>query len=95
MSNLLHIYSQEQWHDNAYIVGDEAGLLELRAAIDEALARGESQRTAYVNDGEGYHIKVIKANEAAMECLAVPYTDKLAVERQPHRVWPHSLRSTI
>jgi hypothetical protein len=59
MENILHIYSQVDWHDEAYIVGNPAGLKALRDAIDEALSDRVGTADAYVNDGEGFRTIII------------------------------------
>ena len=34
---VLHIFMQASWHTEAHIIGNRAGLLELRKVIDAAL----------------------------------------------------------
>lgn len=81
MMNVLHVYGQEQWHDDAYIVGDAASLQALRDAIDRALASGRDKCTSFVNDGEGFDVVVIKADPAVLDRLMVPYNDEIAEEK--------------
>ncbi|WP_226528561.1 hypothetical protein [Metabacillus niabensis] len=52
-TNVLHIYAQDAWHQEAYIVGNKEGLLELRNAIDEALKSKEAVAHVFPTDGEG------------------------------------------
>lgn len=59
---ILNIYGQEAWHTEARIVGNEEGLLELRATIDRAIAEGKAissdHDTLFASDGEGYEVIV-------------------------------------
>lgn len=82
---LLHIYGQANWHDDAFIVGNEQGLLRLRAAIDRALANGTSAASAFPRDGEGYSTFVMKMSDKQMEQLTMPYCT-LRSERGLHPV---------
>ena len=94
--NLLHIYGQEQWHGNAYIIGNKGGLLELKKAIEQALSdnKGEigDDKPVYANDGEGYQTKVMMNNTGWLESfwgrLAVPYTAEVASDKREDAVWP-------
>ena len=88
----LHIYGQNQWHYDAYIVGDEQSLLALRQDIDEALASGMGLGKAFVNDGEGFTFVTLKV-ETGWEKMAVPYTNEeaTAAERRADAVWPETL----
>jgi len=100
--NLLHIYAQEQWHGEAYIVGNKGGLLELKKAIEQALSNGSGQTVdeygvpIYVNDGEGYKVKVTMNNTGWLEPfwvkLAVPYTEEVASEKRKDAVWPWEIK---
>ncbi len=82
---LLHIYGQEAFHDEVYIVGNKEALTDLRNAIDMVLAECLSCRTGVsVNDGEGYDVIVVKddndwKNESWIK-RAVPYTADYARE---------------
>ncbi len=59
---ILNIYGQEAWHTEARIVGNAAGLLELRATIDRAIKDGKAISSGdlplYASDGEGYTVIV-------------------------------------
>jgi len=98
--NLLHIYAQEQWHGEAYIVGNRDGLIELKKAIIQALNSGKGETgedvPIYVNDGEGYKVKVTMNNTGWLEPfwvkLAVPYTEKIASEKRKDAVWPWKIK---
>jgi len=87
--NTLHIYSPMIWHDDAFIVGDTASLLELRAAIDMAFATGCGTFLATVSDGEGFDMFVVREDdEAVLNDLQFPYTDEIACGGRDTRKWP-------
>jgi len=54
----LHIRSQSTYHFEANIRGTRAGLLALRDAIDQALAKQVGTAPVFASDGEGYHVSV-------------------------------------
>lgn len=92
MDNCLHIYSQSEWHREAYIVGTTAALQQLRAAIDKALTEGGGTATSYVNDGEGFDTAVVRVdNDAEFAKLAVPYTNEIA-KAQPNDKGPWDMK---
>lgn len=80
-AEVLHIYAQEMWHDDAYLSGGRQALLQLRAAIDQALATGAAMCDLTTSDGEGYTVHVVAMTDADAERQVVPYTDDCA--RQP------------
>ena len=95
MIRLLHIYGQECPHSDAYLVGNKAGLLELKKAIEQALDDGKGETihkdgSIYANDGEGYQVKVIMNDdlEPFWLKLALPYSSDLASEKRDNAVWP-------
>ena len=55
----LHVYGQFTYHSEATIKGTRAGLISLRAAIDEALASGRGEARLIASDGEGYRAEII------------------------------------
>lgn len=58
--NILHVYGQEIFHDNVYIVGNKSELERLRNIIDMAIADDyESIDGFYASDGEGYGISIL------------------------------------
>lgn len=82
---LVHLYAQEIWNDDAYIIGTEDGLKKLRDAIDEALKDGHMQQVdLYTADGSEYTANIVLNNEnptsKAWKKLKLPYTDELAQE---------------
>ena len=95
--NLLHIYAQEAWHDDAFIVGNRLGLEALRDAISEVLlGKGRAKTDAYVTDGEGYEIKILCEDlewEDFQNNLSLPYTDELAKDARPNREPPWKIWS--
>lgn len=78
MENELHAYSQDSWHDDLVVAGDEEGLKALRNAIDEALQEGHGQSGVFVNDGEGYRALVLRKDN--LDDLPVPYDAEYAEE---------------
>ncbi len=70
----LHIYGQGAWHDDTIIAGTEESLLDLKAAIDNALYSGATQVDFFCNDGEGYSLRVVKVSNENVDNLPVPYT---------------------
>lgn len=76
----LHIYGQEVWHDDAWIVGGPEALQNLILAIARAINAGHSEQPYYVNDGEGYDLHVIC--EPVDQRHEVPYSDEIAMERR-------------
>lgn len=80
-TNALHLYAQDSWHMEAFIVGNKEGLIALREAIDEALQSETGQAVAHVfpTDGEGYEAHIIRIGEEEEEKfhrLQLPYTGK-------------------
>lgn len=86
----MHLYAQEQWHDDAYVIGDETALRALRDAIDKALSGGTGTSLAFAGDGEGYRVRVVVRGP---ERLPMPYTDEIAAE--VGAVFPDDLISTL
>ena len=97
--HLLHIYTQPFWHSEAFLVGNRAGLLRVRQAIDDALTspRGLGQTPdgsgcVMTGDGEGYRLIVIRTDaDATWVRLALPYTDDAAAEKRPGALSPGDL----
>lgn len=88
----LHLYAQLHWHDEAYIVGNRAGLEALRDAIARALNEqdGRAQADVFTNDGEGYMAMVACVSDETMGRMRVPYTDEIAASPDgdgPWRLW--------
>jgi hypothetical protein len=88
----LHIYGQEQWHGEAFIVANMQALLLLKKAIDDAIVQGHGYVPAFVGDGEGFNTLIARLDDAkAFDKLAVPYNDEIASEKQEDAVWPWKL----
>lgn len=93
---VLHLYGQQHEHDEAYLVGNRAGLLALHAAI-EAVLRADAPdlvttAEAMTNDGEGFTVVVVREDadwqDPAWRTVAVPYTADSARETRATVVWP-------
>ncbi|MDQ0245320.1 hypothetical protein J2S09_002897 [Bacillus fengqiuensis] len=79
-SPLCHIYGQQMWHDDAFIVGNVTALRELKDAIESALKYGESKATLFPSDGEGYHLYIScldsECEDKDWQDLQLPYHDR-------------------
>lgn len=72
---VVHVYGQDQWHDEVVIAGNKAGLEDLRRALN-----GERPSPwLFVKDGEGYHIAVVEVEDPNE--LPAPYADDMASEK--------------
>jgi len=75
---VVHIYSQEDQHDDAFIIANREGLLTIQKAISNALEKKKSIAKVYVADGEGYDVKILMNNTEwpsnDWNVLAIPYT---------------------
>jgi len=78
----LHVYAQDQWHDQAFIVGTKEDLVKLQAAVGLAIEHGMTAWTFFANDGEGYDLVIRRVDELTAGRLAVPYTNEVAAERE-------------
>lgn len=75
-----HIYSQDSWHGEAYIVGNRAGLEKLRNALNATLEKGNTKNTFWPNDDESYDLFMACMNEDDFESLKLPYTHDIDEE---------------
>jgi hypothetical protein len=77
MEKKLHVFSQHQSHDDAWIVGDLAALTALRDAIQRVIdGKQASGAKAFCEDGEGYTTIVLCVEDPKIwENMALPYTD--------------------
>jgi hypothetical protein len=94
----LNIYSQECWHDNAYIVGTRDSIKELikvlACAFRNTSEDGTAQADFFCSDGEGYTVHVVIASKETMDTKApVPYTEEYARESRTTVVHPSRLNS--
>lgn len=81
IADVIHIFGQDAWHDDAYIVGTPEAMKRLRDTIDRALSGGRAEMETFVNDGEGYGIIAIVADPETIDKIGVPYTDEMAAEK--------------
>ncbi|GAE36310.1 hypothetical protein [Halalkalibacter akibai] len=73
---ICHIYGQDMWHGNAFIVGNRSALEELRNAIDTALKYGEISTTLSPSDGEGYELLISCVEDGFnWDLIDMPYHD--------------------
>jgi hypothetical protein len=90
----LHIYGQEQYHEEACIVGDRNSLMRLRTMIDRALTPGLGMESKlfFASDGEGFNLHVVNfEGKEGWDRIAVPYTGAAACEKREDAVWPHTI----
>lgn len=91
----IHLYGQEAWHDNAYIVATREGLEKLKELVDKAIAEAQSNHEVMTGDGEDYTLHVIQVHPKDMEKLVTPYTSEYAQDnREKYRpIYPHNYPS--
>ena len=88
--DVVHVWAQEYFHCDGFIVGNKGGLLKLKDAIEKALAdkNGMAKCEVFVCDGEGYDLHVV-AVEGDTKDLATPYVDEsFAAENREHAIYP-------
>lgn len=78
---VLHVYGHAHHHEPVYICGTVEALHELRATIDDALGYGKAKMEAWPNDGEGYEVVVVVADQEQAAALTAPYTDDFAQDK--------------
>ena len=78
---VVHMYAQEQWHSDGWLVANREGLKALRKAIDKALTLKASVNSTaievFASDGEGYTLFVVRDDED-VRGMQVPYVDPIA-----------------
>lgn len=74
---VCHLFGQQMWHSNAYLIANRTALIELREAIEVAIKHEESRLGLTPSDGEGYDlfIKCVEDNFEWKE-LEMPYHDR-------------------
>ena len=78
---MCHIFGQQMWHSNAYLIANRTDLTEIRDAIDIALKHEESRLGLSPSDGEGYDLFIKCAEENfKWESLEMPYHDRECYE---------------
>jgi len=75
-SKKLKIHAQHGSHDEAFIYGNVAGLRDLIATIEDAIADGEQSVSGemFPPDGEGYNVVVKLCEEKDIPELPLQYT---------------------
>ena len=91
---MLHVYSQEAWHDEAFIVGTRCDLQRLRDLLTAVLAGTQQEGIPALietstNDGEGYSLQIILATEEEMHDYSLPYTADYAQYAYDYLKRPH------
>lgn len=74
--SILHIFAQFCEHDEARIIGNRAGLVALKAAIEQALADGKGEAEIMADDGEGYGCIVQMTNGAGLRKAGSHYLQR-------------------
>lgn len=72
---MLHFMGPSRWDEIGVIVGDRVALLDLRTALDDALATGSGGTFSCQSDGEPYALIV------ALEWYMTPVHTSYAAER--------------
>jgi len=89
---ILHIYSQDFYHYDAYLVANREALIVLKAGIEEALSSGDIALEMSAADGEGYKLKIQLIDKPIesedWENAALPYSDDSARDKRPNVIWP-------
>lgn len=100
--DVIHIFGQKAFHDEAFIVANYEGMKKLYDAIEEVLQKfifkrmyppnKEKMIEVYVNDGEGYDLYIKIDDRLTMHDgkYAVPYTADYAREKQKDAIYPWS-----
>ncbi len=92
--SIIHLWSNNAFHDEAYIVCNKKGLRQLRdelnRMLEQEVAHGEIETMC--NDGEGYDLHVIVAEgpDGWMPVeTALPYIDEdFGAEKRANAVYP-------
>ncbi|RXH51250.1 hypothetical protein D6T70_12350 [Kurthia gibsonii] len=86
-----HIYAQNSWHDEAYIIGNRQGLEKLRDALTLTLEKGNTKNNFWPKDLEGYDVLIACVEDAEMNDLELPYSsefyERLDDEKEAHTVF--------
>jgi hypothetical protein len=100
-NDLLHVYAQEIWHGDAWIVGNTVGLTKLRDSLNQALAYGVGRLDTFATDGEGYSLRILLENSewgaadpgSAWNRMQLPYIEDYAKDQRPEALCPEDLFS--
>jgi len=93
--NILHIFSPNGPHEEAYIAGTSIDLLRLGLSLIKAAIFKFSTASFFHSDGEGYSIFNISIPKDSGGNLFVPYTSEIFKDRNPDRFHPYQLMSFI
>ena len=85
----MHIFGQEAWHDDVFIVGTPSQLINLSRAIEEALHSYHGKMESMASDGEGYGIHVFKVR--TLDGVSMPYFAEYADYDDENDVSPQRL----
>ena len=93
---LLHIYWLDAKGGECFVVGNRAGLLALRHAIQTAIEKGKNVgEQVAAADGESYKVTVIMENSHldsdSWQRMALPYVAEGAVDVRENALWPSEL----
>lgn len=107
---LLHVYGQDAWHDEVYIIGNRAGLESLLNTIIRAIETGvdstpscDESDPVFVSDGEGF-TTVVFCDESDWQGefwrnLAMPYNNDYAQgsweKIKPWELWYNENRKNV
>lgn len=80
---VMNVYASLTSHGEAFIVANHEGLIALRKVIEALLQQppGDGRQGAcqvceqFCTDGEGYPLIVVKADEATLDPVALPYVE--------------------
>ncbi|MGE7918272.1 hypothetical protein ACQKM9_04895 [Viridibacillus sp. NPDC093762] len=80
-SYFCHLFGQQMWHGNAYMVANRSALLGIKEAIEVALENEESRVTMFPFDGEAYDLFIKCTNEGFdWSQINLPYHNPEVIE---------------
>jgi hypothetical protein len=93
---LLHIYWLDAKGGECFVVGNRAGLLALRHAIQTAIEKGKNVgEQVAAADGESYKVTIIMENSHldsdSWQRMALPYVAEGEVDVRENALWPSEL----
>ena len=97
---LCHLHSASFWHDDAYLIGNRAGLEAIHQQLGELLSQPEGEWVRecelYCSDGEGFSLIMVRDDTPWYDQTQqrswnhqLPYSDELA--RDEHGARPYDL----
>lgn len=76
----MHIYGQEQQHDDVLIAGNRKALQSLLQAVSRALTKAPGEQyepiVCFAADGEGYRVTVVCDAAEIVGQMRLPYSDQ-------------------